>query len=78
MSVDEAATRRAARASWRGHVFHTWEEAEEFDVAFWLAIPVRDRARVTWELSREMWAIAHPDELHEPRLSRSIASITRR
>ncbi len=78
MSADDATARRAARAGWRGHVFHTWQEAEDFDVAFWLAIPVDDRARVTWELSREMWAIAHPDEPNESRLSRSVASITRR
>lgn len=75
---DDAAARRAARARWRGQVFHTWEEAEAFDVQFWLAIPVSERARVTWELSEELHKIAHPDEPYEPRLCRSIAVVTHR
>jgi hypothetical protein len=74
----DAAARKAARANWRGHVFHSWEEADDFDVDFWLTIPVDDRARVTWELSRELWAVAHPNEPYEPRLSRSVAVVTRR
>jgi hypothetical protein len=64
--------------AWRGQVFRTWDEAERFDVLFWDAIPVSDRARVTWELSLELHRIAHPDEPHEPRLSRSVVRVTRR
>jgi hypothetical protein len=75
--VDDAA-RREARKSWRSHVFRSWEEAAEYDALFWNAIPVGERARVTWELSEELHKIAHPDEIHEPRLSRSVAVVTRR
>jgi hypothetical protein len=39
---------------------------------------VSERARVTWELSEELHKIAHPDEPHESRLSRSTAVVTRR
>jgi hypothetical protein len=74
----DAAARRAARKNWRGQVFRSWDEAERFDVLFWNAIPVSERARVTWELSRELYRIAHPDEADEPRLSRSVARVTRR
>ena len=75
----DAADRRKARAAWSGQVFRSWEEAEAFDAAYWLRIPVEDRARVAWELSLEMHRLAHPDEPdHEPRLSRSVARITRR
>lgn len=78
MNYVDARGRTTARANWRGHVFRTWEEADAFDVDFWLSIPIDERARVTWELSRELWAVAHPDEPHEPRLSRSTVVVTRR
>jgi hypothetical protein len=74
----DAAARREARKQWQTHVFRTWDEADEQDALFWSAIPVDERARVTWELSEELHRIAHPDEPHEPRLSRSAAVITRR
>jgi hypothetical protein len=74
----DAAARREARKNWRARIFHTWEEAEEHDARFWNAIPLSERARVTWELSEELHKIAHPDEPHESRLSRSIAVVTRR
>jgi hypothetical protein len=73
-----AAARREARKNWQTRVFRTWEEAAELDVLFWDAIPVGERARVTWELSEELHRIAHPNEPHEPRLSRSIAVVTHR
>jgi hypothetical protein len=78
MRVVDAAARREARKNWRTQVFHTWEEAAEQDALFWSAIPVGERARVTWELSLELHKIAYPNEPHEPRLSRSAAVITRR
>jgi hypothetical protein len=74
--MEDAARRREARKVWRGHVFHTWEDAEEFDARFWDAIPVDERARVTWELSEELHKLAHPDEPYDPRLSRSVAVVT--
>jgi hypothetical protein len=76
--MEDATRRREARKGWRGHVFHTWDEAEEFDVRFWDAIPVDERARVTWELSEELHKLAHPDEPYEPRLCRSVAVVTHR
>jgi hypothetical protein len=74
----DAAARREARKQWRGHVFRSWAEAERFDTEFWSAIPLHERARVTWELSEELFRLARPDEPYEPRLSRSTARITRR
>jgi hypothetical protein len=74
----DAAARREARKEWRGHVFRTWEEAERLDILFWTGVPIEERARVTWELSEELHRVAHPDEPHEPRLSRSTACVTRR
>jgi hypothetical protein len=62
--VVDAAARREARASWPSRVFRTWDEAEELDARFWIAIPVEERARVTWELS---------EELHKMRRSRTFA-----
>jgi hypothetical protein len=76
--VVDAAARREARRHWQAHVFSTWEDAAEYDALFWNAIPVGERARATWELSQELHEIAHPDEPHEPRLSRSVAVVTRR
>ncbi len=74
----EAAARRAARRQWHGNVFRSWEEAEEYDVLFWASIPIADRARVTWELSDELFRLARPDGGHERRLSRSVARVRRR
>jgi hypothetical protein len=74
----DAAARREARQGWQTHVFRTWDEAEEADVRFWLAIPIEDRARVTWELSEELFRLAHPDEPNESRVCRSVAVVTRR
>jgi hypothetical protein len=74
----DAAARREARKHWTGRIFRSWEEADESDVLFWEAIPIADRARVTWELSEELHKIAHPNERHESRLSRSVAVVTRR
>jgi hypothetical protein len=76
--VDDAARRREARKNWRTHVFRSWEDAEDFDMRFWAAIPVDERARVAWELTEELYAIAHPEEPHVPRLRRSVAIVTRR
>jgi hypothetical protein len=75
---DAAAARRAARRQWRGNVFRSWDEAEEYDVLFWASIPVADRARVTWELSEELYRLARSDGGHERRLSRSVARVRRR
>lgn len=63
-------------------MFRSWSEADDYDVLFWDAIPVNERMRAVWELSLELHLLAHPDQSpdqsHEPRLSRSVAVITRR
>jgi hypothetical protein len=73
-----AAERRAARTVWNTHVFRSWSEAEDYDVLFWDAIPLNERMRAVWDLSLELHRIAHPDQPHAPRLSRSVAVVTRR
>jgi hypothetical protein len=56
----DAASRKAARAGWelvvRRSVPAATEEAD--DCAFWLRLPVDERAAATWELSREVFALA--------------------
>jgi len=59
-------------------MFRSWSEADDYDVLFWDAIPVNERMRAVWELSLELHLLAHPDQSHEPRLSRSVAVVTRR
>lgn len=78
MSGMGAVERRKAREAWRTHVFRSWDEADRLDALFWSEVPVGERARVTWELSEELYGIAHPTEPHEPRLLRSVARVTRR
>lgn len=73
----DAAERRAERSRWNAHVFRSWSDAEDYDVRFWDAIPVDERMRAVWDLSLELHRIAHPDQPHEPRLSRLIAVVTR-
>jgi hypothetical protein len=76
--VDLAAQRRKRRASWKVNVFRTFAEADAYDVEYWLSVPIEERAALTWELSRELHQIAHPDQVHEPRLRRSAVRITGR
>jgi len=75
-----AEQRRAARASWEIRVFrgpNMQAEMEAADDEFWLRIPVDERARVVWELSQELFALAEPESL-ERRLPRSAFRLTRR
>ena len=72
------AERKAARASWEVKVFRGgWEEMADDDALFWDRIPVEERAEAVWDLSRELYEIAHPDE-HERRLPRSALRLERR
>jgi len=50
----------AKRAHWEARVVrHPFsEEEEEADALFWDRIPVAERARVTWELSKELHFLA--------------------
>ncbi|NOU27950.1 MAG: hypothetical protein HOO96_08600 [Polyangiaceae bacterium] len=90
-----AAARKAARASWqvvvRRNAPAATEEAD--DCAFWLRIPIDERAAATWELSREVFALAElnggafdadtglrmePGALDERRLPRTAFRVSRR
>jgi hypothetical protein len=73
----DAAQRRARRAAWKVNLFRTFAEADAYDVDYWLSVPVGERAALTWQLSWELHQLAHPDQVHEPRLRRSAARLTR-
>jgi len=65
MSAD---TRRAARASWEFAISRAPsvgtavaavpELAVDDDALYWLRVPVEQRARLTWDLSRELFVLA--------------------
>ncbi len=59
-STMDAESRKAARANWQVVVRRNAPAATEAadDCAFWLRIPVDERAAATWELSREVFALA--------------------
>ena len=57
MSVDAA--RRAARASWEIAITREGaSEPEGHDDLYWLRVPPDARARLTWDLSRELYSLA--------------------
>ncbi|WP_437675573.1 hypothetical protein [Sorangium sp. So ce131] len=82
MSAGEEAkeARRRARAGWMMRVFQPGEgEAQaDADALFWNAIPVDQRAEVTWKLSQELFELALPGSTHERRLPRSAFRPVRR
>jgi hypothetical protein len=49
----------AARATWETRVVPDpfSEEEAEADARFWARIPVNERARATWELSKELYLL---------------------
>jgi hypothetical protein len=58
-----AAARRAARSSWKIEVTRPGggsgaAEDQLRDDLFWLDVPRDERARLTWDLSRELYALA--------------------
>ena len=57
----DAAARRAARATWEITITREpaapRDEAEHDDL-YWLRVPPEDRARLTWDLSRELYSLA--------------------
>ncbi|HSO37250.1 MAG TPA: hypothetical protein VLT33_32210 [Labilithrix sp.] len=64
MSDDAAAraARRAARAGWevtitRGEPGDRPSDPEQDDL-YWLRVPQDERARLTWDLSRELYSLA--------------------
>jgi hypothetical protein len=52
------AARRAARAGWTVAVTRRVEKKDEDDDLYWLSVPRDERARLTWDLSRELYSIA--------------------
>jgi hypothetical protein len=80
MTLDEAAEmRRCARAHAEVRIFRPGDEQAEADAdaLYWDRIPLDERAEFVWKLSTEVFALDRA-EGDEPRLSRSIARVTRR
>ena len=85
LSVWQAA-QRCLQSSEAWQTFRPWIDAHNPRFAFAVArnltlasqITDNERMRAVWELSLELHRLAHPDQPHEPRLSRSAAVITRR
>ena len=57
MSAD-AAARRAARGHWEVVVTRDAEHGDLDDDLYWLRVPIDERARLTWDLSRELYSLA--------------------
>jgi hypothetical protein len=75
--MDDAAARRQARAKYEVRVYRE-DDAERMsddDALAWDRIPVDERAAFVWQLSQEVYALAHPDVAAQPGLSRSIVSV---
>jgi hypothetical protein len=66
---------RAARMTVRR--FASSDDADRYDLQYWMQIPVAERILHVWQLSREQWLL-HDNEAHEPGLCRSVASVRRR
>jgi hypothetical protein len=77
--MDEAAERRRRRrAVMEVKVFRPGDEeaAADYDALYWDRIPIDERVAIVWELSVELWQLAHPEwDPHEieRRSSRSTA-----
>lgn len=85
------AARRAARAKWTVAVTRSSEEEDDL---YWLSVPRDERARLTWDLSRELYSLAARNhgvfdeetgtfvkvshDGHERRLPRAAFRVTRR
>jgi hypothetical protein len=75
----DAAARKAARATWGSRVFRggDWEAMADYDALYWDRIPLDERAEAVWQVSREAFALAQPED-DEPGLPRSALRIERR
>ena len=78
-AMDDVEVRRRARRSWETRVFRDDPEGEaDADAAFWARMSPAERMLAAWELSQEVYALAHPEDAPaEPRLSRSTVRIVR-
>jgi hypothetical protein len=80
-AMDEGAeARRKARSSYAVRVYREGdaERMEDDDALDWDRIPVDDRAAFVWQLSQEVYALAHLDAPAQPGLSRSVVRVVRR
>jgi hypothetical protein len=77
--MDDAESRRMARASWETRIFRNDARGEaDADARFWLRMSPVERVLAAWALSQEMHALAHPDAPPaQPGLSRSVVRIVR-
>lgn len=59
-SMSAEAVRRAARASWEIAIARgpRREDEQEDEDLYWLRVPRDERARLTWDLSRELYSLA--------------------
>jgi hypothetical protein len=73
-------TRRRVRADAEVRIFRPGDEQAEADAdaLYWDRIPVDARAEFVWQLSVEIYGLAHPGAAYEPGLSRSIARVVGR
>ena len=78
--LSDREARRLARAHAEVRVFRPGDGQVEadYDALYWDRIPVDERAEFVWQLSLEVYGLAHPEAKYEPGLSRSIARVIRR
>jgi hypothetical protein len=78
--MDEGAdARRKARSGYAVRIYREGdaESMSDQDALDWDRIPVDDRAAFVWQLSQEVYALAHPDTPPQPGLSRSVVRVVR-
>lgn len=76
---DAAGARRQARATYEVRVYREGdaERMSDDDALDWDRIPVDERAAFVWQLSQEVYALAHPEASTQPGFSRSVVSVFR-
>ena len=76
----DADARRKARSSYTVRVYREGDaqRMEDDDALDWDRIPLDERAAFVWQLSQEVYALAHLDAAPaEPGLSRSVVCVVR-
>jgi hypothetical protein len=73
--MDDAASRAARRrAQWTGGVAHSFQEMDEVDLDFWLAITPANRVRAMWSIVEDALALKGQSG-PAPRLQRSVGGV---
>ncbi len=67
---------RTDRSKWQTAISRLDDQPGADD--YWLKMPPKERVEFAWALSEEVWALAHPEQVNEPGLSRSVARVVRR